>query len=488
MLLAVVLTPCAASADDPSAQAVSILPWSGAYLQLGQEEQRLAAAYSHRVGHARLRLELSAPLNTETRQADLYGAGRLAAPLSGTFYVGYDSSPTFDEVSEEAGLAAGSCQWDCAILGVSNCGRDVLPGLPSDPLAWVARTAQLVGLRSALENLRSSCVGAECVETNPLSDYLRRLNELAIVLLPDGSALGADVAVVRLCGRLGDLAPTAATCRASFATERKHEVLMDLMDVAIARLGRLQNAPDLCIQEARARHLYSVREHHDIVGATGFARSEYDPQTLAGLEVGFSYGRVTAFPQANLGGPSEDYDQYQVSVGLGFTQYVFSQEVAGYWALRGGARVGQRVDAYEAERCRTLDSADPSIRAESCGDVQVARGEPGVAASAYVGLYGGVLFPGMLDGTRPGLELRLQLDELGATNVGRWGVLAYFSPRVDTAPGDNADSLDPLVMRYGIGFEVSHALQARPAMGEEDAISAGDTVDFRVFALAGVSI
>ena len=508
LAVALVVAPAVASADESGSRSISILPWSGVYLQFEEREQRVVAAYSHSHQHFRTRLELSAPINSDTRQANLFASDRLAAPFSANLFLGYDSSPTFDELAEHYFGSAGSCMAAVADLGLEETGNG--------PLRAALRPREIRYRRAVLRDALTALTDAweACsTETDPSAcrgdangGYQRSLAPLLQLLAAQVDAPDAPVLRTRriqfICSRLLDSqgrAPTSdssvATCSSdAFLSANQYGRLRRHVGEVLARLGRmLTGQPVLCGRrlQANAEVVESrvwARQHHSIVGAALHGSSEHDPQTIAGLEIGFSYGRVTAFPSTNIAASSDTYDQYQLTVGLGLTQYLYGTDLAGYWNVRGGAQVAQRPDVYEAERCRSLPSMDPMVTGEDCDDVQVLRSAPSLSDSAYVSVAGGIILPTLLDGSRPGLELRYKLDDLGQTEVMRWGALLYISPRIDTGPGEAQTSLDPLITRYGVGFEVTQALEARGAMGDMDAVSVGDAVDFTVFVLAGASL
>jgi hypothetical protein len=170
-----------------------------------------------------------------------------------------------------------------------------------------------------------------------------------------------------------------------------------------------------------------------------------------GLDVDAAYERTSVFRDDLSESPSEE-STYDVNIDLAFTHYPKT------WLalpLRVGANINDRIRASTITRCQTLDSSDPTISGQSCGDVQWITADPGPEATAHVEIAAVVVPSGLLGDVQGGFEVRDRVESLGGTALNRFSLGVFVSP-----------TSAPVVSRFGIALEYRTALDDAPGVFE----------------------
>lgn len=117
LLLATALS-VTAQAEPAKEEALSIQPHTGAFLKLTEKEKRAVGSFSHlSTDGVRMDLTVSAPLDSESREAALTAENAPASGIAGTVALGYDSRQKSLELSD-AERAPGDILTACKVLKV----------------------------------------------------------------------------------------------------------------------------------------------------------------------------------------------------------------------------------------------------------------------------------------------------------------------------------------------------------------------------------
>lgn len=166
-----------------------------------------------------------------------------------------------------------------------------------------------------------------------------------------------------------------------------------------------------------------------------------------GGEAAVSYDQVTALI-GDLTSDSAPFSQLSVTAGARFTLYATSYLAA---TVRAGYEYSDDASYFEAERCVSLPSGEPSVTGTTCRKVKVLALDSPPAHSGYAEVAATVLIPKEVSNATPGVEVRARLEGIGQSRT------LLIRPTFFIAP-----TTEPLTAKFGVGVEVSRELDAGP--------------------------
>jgi hypothetical protein len=174
---------------------------------------------------------------------------------------------------------------------------------------------------------------------------------------------------------------------------------------------------------------------------------ESERMFFIGGEAAVSYDQVTALI-GDLTSDSASFSQMSVTAGARFTLYATSFLAA---TLRAGYEYSDDVSYFEAERCTSLPSGEPSVTGTDCRKVNVLELDQQPAHSGYAEVAATALIYKEISDAIPGVEVRARLEGIGQART------LLIRPTFFIAP-----TTQPLTAKFGVGVEASRVLDAEP--------------------------
>jgi hypothetical protein len=431
-----------AHADAPDSQSVSLLPWSGAFLQFSQNKQLIdlsLAGYLDETKQLFGHIEVTAPLDESTREAAFIDGNRPAAPFSLAVSLSHDS-----RMDWKRGLRVGVpiLTSMCNDLGINPCTSETLEkelGINDQGAVLFLPAAQ-----RACEDAKNSPCDAGSVRA--LIARAAAVNQARADFSPD-AGLTDDIQSVCTAEKI-------APCGAAGLQSAANELSKSIQKEKLA-LGRNLRA-------AAAQELGRY-----VIPQEGTYWSY-------GVDARLSYDRVSAYRDITM--PTQSFDNLRIDAGGQLTHYRGAN-----WAfkLAAGYSGEQQATVKQITRCIAVPSSDSSITGQSCDDSALLL----VAAPTFVNRGYARLgvtwlssrsFAGA-DGTKltPGVEVRAGADELGGDATFSTRFTLFVQPAVG-----------PILTRTGIGIDLSWAL----TNASDGSFGRGDLRQAVPFAFLGASL
>ncbi|MFT3697452.1 MAG: hypothetical protein QM831_30195 [Kofleriaceae bacterium] len=447
-----------AYADDPQADSITILPWTDASISIGSEDKRGAIEYAQLAYRGLgIHAKVSAPLDDDTHRAALLDKNKLPGGFQAALQIGWDSRAdhlsrlegnlrTLDKMSKALatlGPASGS-----ELLARFNVQNGITGGTLSAAHARVCSNKGLTVdkcddaaiFTAVCQDMGGGCTNIDTFKvaapgfltTNcSIGTSDARCANVAIELERVDSAAAANafqVAVAKsMASGICPFADPGAKCDGQYIVDNA-KALADKVSASI-----------------RTTSL----ERRDLLMLATTPKGWLDRAVQ--LDMSLSYDRSSAFSSEDIKlGESFEALNYDVQVGVDYTEYPADGLATN---LRIGYEHAYNGPAAAFDYCKSLTSTDPMQSGSQCSSKLIRTGIRTINDSAYARLAFDYQFNTKLeDKFVPGLELRLNLENIGAGETFTARGTAFATP----IKGNNA-------ARIGVAFEVEHQFDDDPS-------------------------
>lgn len=455
IVLALVCLAQFAHADDPKADSLTILPWTDASISIGSEDKRGAIEYSQLAYRGLgVHAKVSAPLDDGTHRAALLGKNRLPGGFQAALQIGWDSRAEHLANLETGLLRLKDLRAQVALLGPAsssellarfNQQNGISSGLLSDAHRKVCQLQGIAACNDDAVVFASVCSGLGCTDA---ASFKAAAPAYLVANCPLGTNNKTCQVVAIELERVDSEAATTA-----FKLQVASSVASGICTFADATAKcdaqYIVDNADKLAETVSKKIRTTTLERRDLLMLATTPKGLVDRSVM--LDVSMSYDRAAAFSSEDIAlGQSFEALNYDVQVGVDYTEYPLAGLATN---LRIGYEHAYAGPADTFNFCQILTSSDATQSGSQCSSQLIRTGVRTISDSAYARLAFDYQFNQMLgDKFVPGLELRLDLENIGANEKFVARGTAFGTP----VKGNNA-------ARIGIAFEIEHQFDDIPA-------------------------
>lgn len=438
LVLPALLVALSARADDPKADALTVLPWTAATVGFTSKDKRATLQYSQLLGRRwSLFIKASAPLDEDTRLAAFTDSNALTKGFEGMAQLGIDSraeqaallmervehlGEAYDHLSDLSDLVASGAQATFAQA------KSLPNASDGEVLKYLCNQAGLGAVCGK---------GADAVEPTfewVCASQLGGRRNRCSIKSPEGFLAAATTFVEKSCA--SGPATSDACFTAAWSIGVLHNMHLveqlnldpDFVDAIwhalesadpkkaatlVAASGRTaaaiaQNAADFA-DALKAVVMAAPLERRDLLlmGTPGTRRYAY----AVAVDLSGSYDKLSVY-QGDVSPKPKDSEQYSLEIGVNYTAYLPLPGLS--INARAGFDRSQSAKAKAFERCVQLTSSDATVGGKQCDSKALFRTSdappPENTVYARVAIdyqYGGTP---AADTLIPGVELRAGLE------------------------------------------------------------------------------